>query len=127
MTLAFCQQLYTSEGTTDMERVLDTVPRKVTSEMNTLLLSPYSMEEVKIALFQMFPTKASRPDGFPAHFFQHHWEVCGDEVTEVVLRMLRREDDPAAINNTSIVLIPKVKQPDELGQFRPISLCNVNM
>jgi len=125
MTLAFYQQLYTSEGTTDMERVLDTVPRKVTSEMNTLLLSPYSMEEVKIALFQMFPTKAPRPDGFPAHFFQHHWEVCGDEGTEVVLRMLRREDDPAAINNTSIVLIPKVKQPDELGQFRPISLCNV--
>ena len=39
--------------------------------------------------------------------------------------MLRREDDPTAINNTSIVLIPKVKQPDELGEFRPISLCNV--
>ena len=69
MTLAFYRQLYTSEGTTDMERVLDTVPRKVTSEMNTLLLSPYSMEEVKITLFQMFPTKAPRPDGFLAHFF----------------------------------------------------------
>lgn len=125
MTLVFYQQLYTSEGTTDMERVLDTVPHKVTSEMNTLLLSPYSMDEVKMALFQMFPTKAPGPDGFPAHFFQRHWEVCGEEVTEVVLRMLRREDDPTAINNTSIALIPKVKQPDELGQFRPISLCNV--
>jgi hypothetical protein len=42
-----------------------------------------------------------------------------------VLRVLRGEDDPEAINNTCIVLIPKVARPEELGQFRPISLCNV--
>jgi len=43
----------------------------------------------------------------------------------VVVRLLQGEDDPSAINNTCIVLIPKVEQPEELGQFRPISLCNV--
>jgi hypothetical protein len=73
----------------------------------------------------MFPTKAPGPDGFPAHFFQRHWNVCGTEVTAVVLRILKGEDDPTVINNTFIVLIPKVASPDELGQFRLISLCNV--
>ena len=108
-----------------MEVVLDAVPTRVTPEMNDLLLALFDSREVKEALFQMFPTKAPGPDGFPAHFFQRHWDLCGEEVTSVVLRVLNGEDDPASINNTLIVLIPKVAQADELGQFRPISLCNV--
>jgi hypothetical protein len=43
----------------------------------------------------------------------------------VVLRILRGEDDPSVINKTFIVLMPKVANPEELGPFRPISLCNV--
>jgi hypothetical protein len=42
-----------------------------------------------------------------------------------VLRVLRGDDDPKVINDTIIVLIPKVENPEELGHFRPISLCNV--
>jgi hypothetical protein len=65
----------------------------------------------------MFPTKAPGPDGYPAHFFQRHWDLCGEEVTSVVLRVLKGEDHPAVINKAFI--------PEYLGQFRPISLCNV--
>jgi len=89
MATDFYKTLYRSEGTTDMDRVLNTVPVKVTAAMNEGLLAPFEKEEVKIALFQMFPTKAPGPDGMPAHFFQRHWELCGDEVTAVVLRVLR--------------------------------------
>lgn len=64
--------LYTSEGVHDMEEVLNTVLVKVTAQMNEQLNAPYTAEEVKTALFQMAPTKAPGPDGFPAHFFQHH-------------------------------------------------------
>lgn len=32
---------------------------------------------------------------------------------------------PESVNSTTIVLIPKVKNPQEMKQFRPISLCNV--
>ena len=39
--------------------------------------------------------------------------------------VLRGEDDPSIINKTCTVLIPKVENPEELGQFRPIRLCNV--
>lgn len=80
---------------------------------------------MKTALFQMYPTKAPGPDGYPAHFFQRHWDLCGPEVIEVLLRILRGEESPEVINETILVLIPKVKDPTQLTQFRPISLCNV--
>jgi hypothetical protein len=47
------------------------------------------------------------------------------EVTTIVLRVLRGEDDAKTIDDTFIVLTPKVASPEELGQFCPISLCNV--
>jgi hypothetical protein len=65
----------------------------------------------------MFLTKAPGPDGFPAHFFQRHWELCGKEVTTMVLKLLNGEQEPTCINKTLIVLISKVASPEEIGQF----------
>lgn len=65
----FYKELYQSEGTENIEAVLDHVQRKVTPEMNERLVATFTVEKVKVALFQMFPTKAPEPDGFPAHFF----------------------------------------------------------
>lgn len=83
LALAFYKNLYSSEGVANMEAVLMHVPRKVSDEMNASLCAPYSENEVKIALFQMFPNKAPGPDGFPTHFYQRHWELCGKEVSEL--------------------------------------------
>jgi hypothetical protein len=32
---------------------------------------------------------------------------------------------PEVVNSTVLVLIPKVKQPQDMTQYRPIALCNV--
>ena len=66
MTNSFYNNLYTSEGTENMHEVLESVPCKMTQQMNEMLNAPYTTEEVKIALFQMAPQKARGSDGLPA-------------------------------------------------------------
>jgi hypothetical protein len=80
MASDFYQQLYTSEGVQGMDQVLPQVPQKVTPAINDILIAEFNPMEVKNALFQMFPTKTPGLDGFPAHFFQRHWDVCGEDV-----------------------------------------------
>jgi hypothetical protein len=48
-----------------------------------------------------------------------------DSVTNAVLGFLNGGDMSEVVNQTVMVLIPKVANPQELTQFRPISLCNV--
>lgn len=110
----FYTSLYRSEGTENMDSVLRTVLVKVMAAMNGLH-APFSEKEVKDALFQMFLMKAPGRDGFHVHFVQCTWDLCGAEVTSVVLRVLHGENNVAVINNTFIVLIPKVASPEELG------------
>jgi hypothetical protein len=124
MAVAFYKDLYYSEGMKDMGQLLNIVPAKLTKEMNEILLT-LSEEEAKTMLLHMFLTKALGFDGFFGTLFQCQWDVFGDEVTTLVFRVLMGVDDPTIISNTSIVLIPKVEDPKELGQFGPISMCNV--
>lgn len=93
-------------------------------DMNESLMKPFTPEEVRRALFMMGPNKATGP-GLIAGFYQFHWEWLGPEVIDVVLIFLNRRLMPPETNTTTIVLIPKVKHPQEMKQFRPILLCNV--
>jgi hypothetical protein len=51
--------------------------------------------------------------------------VLKDEIIGVVKDFFRTGIMPKGVNETTIVLIPKVDDPETLGNFRPISLCNV--
>jgi hypothetical protein len=58
MARSFYQTLYSTEGTTSMTEVLDSVPVSVSHQMNGILTAPFEDVEVKTALFQMYPLKA---------------------------------------------------------------------
>lgn len=123
--LEFYSKLFTRQEELDPRPILACVQEKVTAAMNEELQKPYTADKVCKALFMMGANKAPGPDGFSAGFYQLHWEVLGPGITEVVLHFLNGGDLPETVNSTTLVLIPKVKVPQEMKQFRPISLCNV--
>lgn len=90
-----------------------------------ILNEPFSASEIREDLFQMHPSKASGPDSFTALFFQRFWHIVGTDITEKLLLMLNSGKLKDGINEITIILIPKVKQPVNLDEFRPISLSNV--
>ena len=51
---------------------MNLLPRKVTMEMNADLSQDFTMEEVRLALNQMHPTKTPGPNGMSAIFYQKY-------------------------------------------------------
>lgn len=121
----FYSNLFSAQDDLNPELVLQHVPRKVTDEMNERLARPYTTVEVERAIHMMGANKAPRPDGFTVGFYQLHWDLMGSDITAAVLQFLNGGVLPAKVNQTTLVLIPKTRNPQTMKEFRPISLCNV--
>ena len=108
-----------------MPTILNSIPQLVTEEMNASLTDNFQAWEVEVALKQMAPLKAPGPDGMPPLFFQNYWDLVKGDITTTVLNYLNSGSLPSSLNHTFVTLIPKVKNPEKVTEFRPISLCNV--
>lgn len=82
-----------------------------------------------VRLRQLFspsgPLKALGPNGLHPILFQSHWDTMGGAVCELVRGIFQDPRQIRGVNETSLVLIPKVEAPTNLKQYHPISLCNV--
>jgi hypothetical protein len=125
MAMEFYGGLFSAQENLQPELICQHVPRKITAEMQETLEQAFFVDEVEAAVFQMGPSKAPGADGFTAGFLQKHWTLVKDKVIVTVLGFLNGGEMPEVKNQTIHVLIPKVANPQELSQFRPISLCNV--
>ncbi|CAL2258641.1 unnamed protein product [Prunus armeniaca] len=52
-----------------------------------------------------------------------YWHIVGDKVANKCLQILNGEGSVREFNHTLIALIPKVKMPTTVSEFRSISLC----
>ena len=69
----------------------------------------------------MYPLKAPGPDGMHPLFFQHFWLLIGNVVTETVLDFFNFGIVPPNFNETHIVLIPKIREPKNVTDYRQLA------
>ncbi|KAF7822290.1 reverse transcriptase [Senna tora] len=116
--------LFKSVGRRDMSYVLSFVEKGVSEEDNDGLLKDVIDEEIKRATFELGALKAPGPDGYSGKFFHSSWDIVGKQVIETVKGFFNMRGSLERLNETNIVVIPKIDKPEFVTQYRPISLCN---
>lgn len=86
---------------------------------------PYTPKDIVKSLKEIKGRKAPEPDGLQTCFLHKHWNVLGPKVISVALESLNNGKDISAINDTNIALIPKIKSPTLVKNYRLIGLCNI--
>ena len=95
---------------------------KISEEDNIELSRPFTIEEVKYALFSMETNKAPGPDNIPVEFYQHCWEVVKNDIMRLFLDFYNNNFDVQRLNYGVITLLPKMAEANRIQQFRPICL-----
>jgi len=104
--------------------MVDIILKIITEEDNRWLNREVSLEEVKEAVFSLGASKAPGPDGLNGMFYQKSWEIVKWDILGVVNEFFQSGQFPEPINETLIVVIPKIENLETVSQFRPISCTN---
>ncbi|OMP12130.1 reverse transcriptase [Corchorus capsularis] len=120
----FYEKLFTSGGSNNWRNILDNIPALVSEDMNIDLLRDVEDEEIKAAVFELGALKAPGPDGYNGWFYQRYWKIVCDSVIKAVKCFFTSGHLLKEINKTNVILIPKAKKAEDVGQFRPIACCN---
>ncbi|GJZ85907.1 RNA-directed DNA polymerase, eukaryota [Tanacetum coccineum] len=83
---------------------------------------PFTILEIKDAVWDCGCEKAPGPDGFTFKFFKNHWDTLENDVVSFVKNFENSFYIPKGCNSSFIILVPKLEDPLVIGDFRPISL-----
>lgn len=125
IAIDYFNELFRSSNTNAYDPVFqDFVPR-VSSAMNADLMRVVSHEEVKDAIFSINADSAPGPDGMTGAFFQNYWDIIGEQVTNEIREVFVQGVLPQEWNLTYLCLLPKIPNPENMPDLRPISLYSI--
>ncbi|KAM1431725.1 hypothetical protein ACFXTO_014338 [Malus domestica] len=122
---SYFMELFKSSRPGQIDKLGECLAPCVSAADNLPLTAAVSEEEIKMAIFQIPPIRAPGPDGYSGCFYQDHWDTVGKDVIQIVKAFWHSGTILRKLNHTNLVLIPKVKCPKNMTQYRPIALCNV--
>ncbi|KAJ0503263.1 putative RNA-directed DNA polymerase [Helianthus annuus] len=90
-----------------------------------MLESPFTVDEIKTAVWDCDGDRAPGPDGFNFKFIKRCWDVFRDDLVKLFGKFYEEGSLNSCCTSSFIALIPKVKDPTSPKDFRPISLIGV--
>jgi len=78
------------------------------------LLKPFSIEEIRAALWSMPLGKAPGPDGFQVEFFRCFWDQLGSGIGLAFEKF--HATDPSLWGQTFVTLVPKRPNPSKVEE-----------
>ncbi|MCH80013.1 LINE-1 reverse transcriptase like, partial [Trifolium medium] len=120
-TVSFYKQHFSKE---EWKRpTLDGVVFPVLSEENnSILTAPFTIEEIEGVVKECDGSRCPGPDGFNFAFIKEFWTLMKNDVRILFDQFHGNDCIPKCLLSYFLTLIPKVKSPQNLGDFRPISL-----
>ncbi|XP_050211607.1 uncharacterized protein LOC126661786 [Mercurialis annua] len=88
------------------------------------LTAGFSEEEICLTVMGSDDNKAPGPDGFNYFFYKKAWKAMKSDIIGLFENFHRTSYFPPGINTAFLVLIPKVKEANNISDFRPINLIN---
>jgi len=111
------------KATKDFGVRLDAVEfMSLTQEDNLSLIAEFFEKEVKDAVWQCEGSKSLGPDGFNFNFIKKSWEFIKEEFVAALVLFHETGTILRGCNASFIALVPKVRDPVMLEQYRAISL-----
>ncbi|XP_058089331.1 uncharacterized protein LOC131236212 [Magnolia sinica] len=123
----YFKDLFSAQDRTNNEALLSCIPSIVSEQMNTDLMRPLMIDEVKAATLSIPIDSAPGPDKFGGAFFSSCWDIIGNDIYEAVTDFFSGGPLPRAFQCTHICLIPKKPNSETMADYHPISLCNAIM
>ena len=124
----FYKNLYTTEPTNDINqrKICNLISHKKLKGENKELGKFITEPEIKKALNKMANNKSPGNDGLPKEFYITFWEELKSDLVELYNNIYLKKCLPESQKNATIRLIYKKDDPEQLKNWRPISLPNTD-
>lgn len=110
-----------------MAQFLEAVPGPVVDNLDfSPLTADITVEEVREAIDKLRQKKAPGPDGITAEFYKKFKELLAPILVDVFKSCLEKRLMPPSMRVSSLVLLFKGREPNDIKNWRPIALLNVD-
>ena len=89
------------------------------------IIRQVTSEKVKLFMYSIGNDKFLEPDGYTSHFFKVAWHIVGDDVEKAIISFFQTNELIPAFNSTTVTLVPKCQNPNNIKEFKPISYYSV--